>query len=95
MGGVFVVIQSALWMGRRERANKMHNISSCQAPMNALQPNLYKPKSCLRLSSNSYFKTGDFARVPAGVKVTDLEGLRRVGAAPGAVAQLVSETFNE
>ena len=31
----------------------------------------------------------------AGVKVTDLEGLKRLRAAPGAVAQLVSETFNE
>jgi aarF domain-containing kinase len=31
----------------------------------------------------------------AGVKVTDLEGLRSVGAHPADVARLVSETFNE
>ncbi|PSC76949.1 ABC1 [Micractinium conductrix] len=30
-----------------------------------------------------------------GVKVTDLEGLKRLGAAPADVAALISETFNE
>ena len=30
-----------------------------------------------------------------GVKVTDLEGLRRLRVLPSAVAKLVSETFNE